>query len=137
MYNGFLLKIGDYVVPLSILRPESYSPYVNMQDFEPWTDSNGYIHREPVDLKAAKVEFETVAMLSNTDFSTFMHNIRSQYTIEIGRQFVFTAYIPEYDDYVTQTGYLADFQPTIYFADDSQILYNPIKFSVIGGVYNG
>ena len=67
-YSGWLLKIGDYTVPNSIMKAESYSPYVNMQDLDPWTDTNGFVHRNAVKLKALKVEFETKAMLTDKEF---------------------------------------------------------------------
>ena len=65
-YSGFLLKIRDYENPHKDIKADSYQAYVNMQDIDPWTDSNGYVHREKtVKLKALKVEFETKALLTN------------------------------------------------------------------------
>ena len=74
-YSGFLLKIGDWVFPESLMAANSYSPYVNMQDVDPWTDENGELHRNPIDLKALKVEFETKNMLTSTQFAEIMRNI--------------------------------------------------------------
>lgn len=136
-YAGYLLKIGDYTIPKKFFKPQSYSPYVNMQDVEDYTDANGYLHRNPVELKASKVEFETPAMLTQIDLNELLGNIRENIIGEAGRELYFTAYIPEYDDYVTQKGYLADFKPQMYYADNTTIKYNSIKFSVIGGVYDG
>lgn len=137
-YGGYLLKIGDYKIDEGkYLRSESYSPYLNMQDLDPWTDCNGLLHRKPTKGKVAKVEFETPA-LKSPDFDVLMANIRKQYVDESGRQCYFTAYIPEKGTYDTQYGYIADFQPTIHhIEDDGTIVYNAIKFSVIGGVYHG
>ena len=137
-YSGFLIKIGDYTIPANkFIKAESYSPYVNMQDLDDWTDANGYLHREAVELKALKVEFETPAMLTNTEFSELMTKIRANFTNVKGRECMITAYIPEYDDYVTQMGYMADFQPQIYGTYGGVIRYNPIRLAFIGGVYNG
>lgn len=133
-YEGWLLKIGSYTVPHKYLRADSYSPYLNMQDIGDYTDANGYLHREAVDLKVAKIEFETPAGLTNITLTDFLSNIKANYTISKARQFNFTAYIPEYDSYVTQTGYLADFQPNMYWAYDNHIMYDPIRFAIIGGV---
>lgn len=135
-YQGFLLKIGDYTIPHKYIKADSYSPYVNMQDVEAYTDANGYLHRNAVELKVAKVEFETPAMLTNVTFTELMDNIRANYLDVKSRKILITAYIPEYDDYVTQTGYLADFQPKIYGVFDGVIKYNPIRLAVIGGVYD-
>lgn len=133
-YSGFLLKIGDWEFPESLMAANSYSPYVNMQDVDPWTDENGELHRNPIDLKALKVEFETKNMLTSTQFAEIMRNIRANYVSEKGRSCFITAYIPEYDDYVTQYGYLADFQPQIYTTGDGVVKYNSIRFAFIGGV---
>lgn len=133
-YSGFLLKIGDWVFPENLMAANSYSPYVNMQDVDPWTDENGELHRNPIDLKALKVEFETKNMLTSTQFAEIMRNIRANYVSEKGRSCFITAYIPEYDDYVTQYGYLADFQPQIYTTGGGVVKYNSIRFAFIGGV---
>ena len=134
-YLGYLVKVGDYKIPANkFIKAESYSAYVNMQDVEPWTDAEGYLHREPVELKALKVEFETPAMLTNIEFSEFMSNIRNNYKNSTARGCEITAYIPEYDDYVTQYGYLADFTPQMYSATPTEIRYNPVRFAFVGGV---
>lgn len=141
-YSGWLIKIGDpetgyIILSNKYIKAESYSVYVNMQDLDPWTDANGYIHRNAVELKALKVEFETPAMLTNKDFSELMANIRRNYTVPRARQFLLTAYIPEYDDYMTQTAYMADFTPQIYSNANGIIKYNPVRIAFIGGVYDG
>lgn len=136
-YSEFLLKIGDFVFPHEYIRADSYKAYVNMQDIDDYTDANGYLHREAVDLKALKVEFETPPMMTNTQFSSLMASIQSQYTIPKAKQCVITAYIPEYDDYVTQTGYMVDIQPQIYGIFNGVIYYDAIRFAFVGGVYDG
>lgn len=133
-YSGFLLKIGNYEFPESMIALDSYSAYVNMQDVDPWTDENGELHRNPIELKALKVEFETKNMLTDKQFADIMQNLRSNFVSEKGRGCYITAYIPEYNDYVTQYGYLADFTPQIYSTGGGVIRYNPIRLAFIGGV---
>lgn len=133
-YSGFLLKIGSWEFPKKYISADSYSAYVNMQDLDAWTDENGYVHREPVDLKAFKVEFETKNMLTDKVFSEIMKNIRNNYVSEQGRTCYVTAYIPEYNDYVTQLAYMPDITPKMYIATDCYIKYNPVRFAFIGGV---
>lgn len=136
-YSGWLLKIGNYTIDTKrFVRADTYSAYVNMQDLKPWTDANGYLHREPVELKSLRVDFETPP-LTNRDFAELMAGIRKNYTLEKGRQCVITAYIPEYDDYRTQTGYLADYEPVMYGNYGGTILYDAVAFTFVGGVYNG
>lgn len=137
-YSGWLLKIGDYIIPANkYIKAESYQVYVNMQDLDAYTDANGYLHREAVDLKALKAEFETPALLTNKDFSELMRNIRANFTNARARQCMITAYIPEYDDYITQIGYMADFQPKMYGTYGGIIHYDSIRLAFVGGVYNG
>ena len=133
-YSGFLIKIGNYEIPQKYIKAESYSAYVNMQDLDPWTDANGYLHRTAVELNALKVEFETPAMMTNTVLSSFLSNIRQNFTNPTSRECIITAYIPEYDSYVTQTGYMADFTPQMYGTYGGVIHYNSIRFAFIGGV---
>ena len=136
-YSGFLLKVGDYEISAKKhIRADSYSAYVNMQDVDAYTDADGYLHRNAVELKVAKVEFETKALFTNTEFAEFMKNIQANYTDVNARECMITAYIPEYDDYVTQKAYLADFKPSIYSTADGIIKYNPIRMAFIGGVYD-
>ena len=137
-YSGFLAKVGNYIIPANkFIRAESYSAYANMQDLNPYTDANGYAHREAVELKAIKVEFETPAMLTNTEFEELMSNIRANYIVPGERSFYLTAYIPEYDSYVTQRAYMADFTPQMYSTAGGIIRYNPVRLAFIGGVYDG
>lgn len=141
-YSGWLIKIGDpetgYIIPSNkYIKADSYSVYVNMQDLDPWTDANGYLHRNAVELKALKVEFETPAMLANFDFANLMSNIRRNFSNERARECYITAYIPEYDDYVTQLGYMADITPQIYGNYGGMVHYKSIRFAFVGGVYNG
>ena len=133
-YSGFLLKIGYYTFPHKYIRADSYSAYDNMQDVDPWTDADGYLHRNAVDLKAVKAEFETPAMLTNTQLAEIMSNISANYIEEKSRTVMLTAYIPMRDEYVTQMAYMADITPSIYGIFRDVIKYNPIRFAFIGGV---
>lgn len=133
-YNGYLLKIGNYKVPGKYIKADTYKAYVNMQDIDDWTDANGYLHRNALELKAIKIEFETPPMLTNKTFETLMSNIRANYTDSVGRECTINAYIPETDSYVTQKCYMADIQPQIYGVYDGTIHYDPIRFAFVGGV---
>ena len=137
-YSGFLLKIGDYTIPHKYIKADSYQAYVNMQDIDPWTDSNGYVHREKtVELKALKVEFDTPAMLTNKQFEDdLIANIRKQFVKEVGKECYITAYIPELNKYVTQYGYMAGFTPQMYQVIGNTIKYDSVRLAFIGGVYH-
>lgn len=134
-YNGYLLKIGDYIVPEDkFIKADSYLPYVVMQDIDDWTDANGKLHRNVVELKALTIDFETPAMLTNVTFEEFMSNIRKNYIDSDKREVNIEAYIPEYNRYVKQRCYLADIKAPIYGTYDGKITYDSIPFSFVGGL---
>lgn len=136
-YGGYLFKVGEYIIPQKFIKADSYKTYVNMQDIDDYTDANGYLHRNVVELKVVKIEFDVRAMLTGSELEELMSNIRNNYTSARGRECIITAYIPEYNDYVTQKGYLADFQPRIYGTYGGVIRYSSFRMAFIGGVYDG
>lgn len=152
-YAGWLVKIGigdgAYTIPSSkFIRADSYKAYANMQDVEPWTDANGYVHRNAVKLKALKVEFETPAMLTDDDIAEFLSNIDRNITNADANECYITAFVQRYNQYFTQKGYIVDIEPQIYgnyekIRNDkgeeiNKILrYDPIRFAFVGGVYDG
>ena len=138
-YSGYLIKIGDYVIPSDkYIGAGTYSPYANMQALDPYTDANGYEHIDAVELKALKAEFQTPAGLTNAQFADLMSHIRANYIEAKSRKCIVTAYIPEYDDYFTQVAYLADFKPVIRQEepDKNVLYYDAIRLAFIGGVAN-
>ena len=120
MFNGFLLKVGNYTVPPSLMKLESYNVSQLGQDLDSYRDSNGVLHRNALTSKVVKVEFETKDMLTNLEFSQLMANIRNQYTNATEKKLLMTAYVPELDGYVTQTAYVPDITPSIYNIDVSR-----------------
>lgn len=139
-YSGYLIKIGNYIIPSDkYIGAGTYSPYVNMQALDPYNDANGYEHIDAVELKALKIEFQTPEGLTNTEYADLMSHIRENYIDANGRKCLVTAYIPEYDDYITQIAYLADPKPVIEREepDENVLYYKAIRMAFIGGVYGG
>lgn len=137
-YSGWNLKIGNWIFPNKYIKAESFSAYAIMQDVGDFTDANGYLHRDAVELKSLKVDFETKAMFTNNTFEeNVMKNIRANYTIPKARQCMITAYVQEFNDYLTQTGYLVDFQPAIYGSYGGENHYKAFRLAFVGGVYDG
>lgn len=131
-YSGYLIKVGNYTIPLSIIRAETYSPYKSVTDLDSYVDANGYLHRNALEHIANKVEFETVPQLTNTQFANLMSNLYSNMTDTLERKASVTCYIPETDSYVTQDMYMPDIKPTLYYADAEKITYNQIRLAFIG-----
>lgn len=134
MYNGWLIKIGSYIIPNSVIMADTYSTTLVMQDIDDWVDADGYLHRQAVELKALSVEFDTIPM-DNASYTSLISKIYGNFTDKNKRECMIEAYIPEQDSYVSQKGYMADTKPTIRSASDNRIMYDPVQFSFVGGVY--
>lgn len=131
-YSGYLIKVGSYEIPHGYIGAETYTVYKNSQDLDSYRDADGKLHRTALEHTPNKVEFETVNMLTNTEFATLMSNIRKNFTNVTERKASVTLYIPESDSYVTQDMYMPDIQPQLYFADKNVIKYKPIRLAFIG-----
>lgn len=135
-YAGYLIKVGPqnslFEIPLSIIRAETYSVFKSVTDLDSYVDGDGFLHRNALDHIANKVEFETIPLLTNTQFADLMTNLYSKMTNTTERKLSVTLYIPETDSYVTQDMYMPDIKPTIYFADATKIQYNQIRLAFIG-----
>lgn len=122
-YKGYLIKIGNYIFPLSMIKAESYKATNYGQDLDSTRDVNGILHRTALENTAPKVEFETRNMLDNTHVSSIFANIQANYTNAVEKKASVEVYVPELNKYVTSDMYMADFEPTMYFADEKEIKY--------------
>jgi hypothetical protein len=122
-YKGYLIKIGNYIFPLSMIKAETYKATNYGQDLDSARDVNGILHRTALENTAPKVEFETRNMLDNTQVSSIFANIQANYTNAVEKKASVEVYVPELNKYVTSDMYMADFEPTMYFADEKEIKY--------------
>ena len=130
-YSGYLIKIGDFTFPMSLIKADSYSPYKSVTDLDSYVDGDGKLHRNALEHFGYKCEFETVPMMTNTTFGALMSNIYSQFINTTERKAICTLYIPELDDYVSCEMYMPDIKPQIYYADDTKIQYDAVRFAFI------
>ena len=141
-YAGYLIKLHKtdtnsqdttYEVPLSYIKHSSYSATLNTQDLDSYEDANGVLHRTALSHTVPKVEFETVAMLKQSDVDTLFSNIRGMYTNENEKRVDAEVFIPETGTYVRQDMYLKpSISFPIYSANATEIRYNSIQISLIG-----
>jgi hypothetical protein len=131
-YSGFLIKIGNYEFPRKYIQAQSYVVGRYGQDLDSARDADGNLQRNALDNFLPKVEFTTVPMLTNTEFASIMSKISENYVNDTEKKALATIYIPETDSYMTQYVYVPDIEPTMYYADDNIIKYNPIRFAFIG-----
>lgn len=131
-YAGYLIKVGTYTIPLSIMRAETYTVFMSITDLDSYVDADGYLHRNALDHIANKVEFETIPLMDNLQFASLMSNLYAQMSETKERKASVTCYIPETDSYVTQDMYMPDIKPTLYYADNTKIQYNQVRLAFIG-----
>lgn len=131
-YNGFLIKVGNYIVPQRFIKPSTYDVTYITQDADTYVDGNGNLHREALENRKAKVEFETVAMLTDDDYDTLFRNLEQNYTNNKEKKALCTIYIPETREYVTQEMYLLpEIHFSIYGTYGGKIHYNPTRLAFI------
>lgn len=131
-YSGFLLKVGGYTVPLKYMKAETYQVTKNGQDLDSYRDTNGELHRTALQHFVYKIEFETPALLTDSEWSSFFGSIQKNYKNTTEKRASVTAFVPETGEYITQDMYIPDIPMTIYYADNSVIKYNPIRLAFIG-----
>ena len=130
-YKGYLIKIGNYTFPLSMIKAETYKATNYGQDLDSTRDVDGILHRTALSNTAPKVEFETRNMLDNTQMSSIFANIQANYTNAVEKKASVEVYVPELDKYVTSDMYMADFEPTMYYADAIKIQYTSTRMAWI------
>lgn len=131
MYSGFLLKIGNEIFNMKYIKEKTYKGYVSVQDLDSYRDANGLLHREALSHVPIKCEFETIP-LDNEQYGQIMDMIRRNYINELERKVSITAFILEYNGYVTQDAYMAEPQPQIQTIKDNNIQYAPLRIAFIG-----
>jgi len=130
-YRGYLVKVGDYIIPNSIIQANSYKPSLKGQDLDSYRDLDGKLHREALANFAPKVEFNTRPMLTNNEVINLFNNIRRNYTNEREKKANVEVYMPEKDVYVTNEMYMPDVELTIRQATDTEVVYDAFRIAFI------
>ena len=131
-YQGYLIKVGSYTIPLNMIAYDTYKVLMSTQDLDSYRDADGVLHRNALSHKAYKVEFETKNMLTNAQFATLMSNIRANYIDANEKKVSAMFYVPEIDDYVTAYMYVPDITPQINTVINNVIKYDQIRLAFIG-----
>jgi len=129
-YNGYLIKVGNYSLPLSFIKAETYKVTKCGQDLDSSRDAYGVLHRNALDHFCNKVEFNTIPM-RNEQMEVLLANIRSQYTNATEKKANVEVYIPETNSYVTQDMYVPDIEFEIKFANNEYIIYAETRIAFI------
>ena len=132
-FNGYLLKMGADVFPLSFVYKESYKVAPNRrQDLDSNRNANGKLERNVLDHMPSTISFQTKPMY-NTDLDKMMKFIREHYVVEKERKLFLTYYAPDIDDYKTGEFYMPDIEFVMNMVDieKNRILYNGFQLEFI------
>ena len=132
-FNGYLLKIGQTVFPLSFVFKESYDITPNRrQDIDPFRDANGKMNRNVVPHMVTTISIKTKPMWNN-EMAQLMSLIKNNYLSEKEKKVSLTYYCPDLDDYQVGEFYIPDVDFNINLVDTerNRILYNSTTIEFI------
>lgn len=131
-YNGYLIKVGNYTVPLDKISYNTYKITRNGQDLDSLRSEGGTLFRNALDNFIPKVEFELIPMLTDVEMEDILSKIRESYTNTVEQKSTASIWVPMINDYVTQSVYLPDVTFSIYYADSAMCKYDKVRLAFIG-----
>ena len=131
MYSGFLIKVGDYDIPLEYMYASSYKAAYETMDLDSYRDSNGVLQRTALAHKVPTVEIQ-IKSLDNVDAGMLFSGISRNYVNATEKRVLATVWIPELNDYVTAYMYIPTLDITIHNVDKDKVHYEPFTLKLIG-----
>lgn len=130
MYNGYLIRVGNYEIPLSAMIKSSYKVTYSVLDLDSYRDANGHLHRTAL----RKVPTIEVGLhpLSSNQIADIFSNIASQYVNSSERKVLASVFIPEINGYYDGYFYIPDTQFAINKIVNNVVYYDETTFKIIG-----
>ena len=132
-FEGYLLKMGGDVFPLSFVYKESYKITPNRrQDLDSGRNANGVLERNVLDHMPSTISFQAKPM-NNTDLDKMMSFIRSHYVSEREKKLIIEYFCPDINGYKTGEFYVPDIEYVINMVDVEKktILYYGFQLEFI------
>ncbi len=129
-YGGYLIKVGNYKVPFSYIQPP-FSPNIKGQDLDSYTDDDGVLHRNALENKVIKIEWNTPSM-DEEELRKFADRLLEEYVGKAEKKCQVTAYMPEIGKYVTMMCYVPDLEFNVTYADENTLEYDSLRVAFIG-----
>lgn len=129
-YAGYLIQVGNYVVPLDSMIAKSYKVTYAVLDVDSYRDADGYLHRQAL-RKIPTVEV-TINPKDSSDIPTIFANIMSQSSVPLEKRVSASVFCPEINDYYSGDFYIPDTDFTIRNVDSNTVYYEPLKLKMIG-----
>ena len=132
-FNGYLLKMGADVFPLSFVYKSSYTVTPNRrQDVSSTRNANGVLERTVLDHMPSTISFQTKPMY-NEELEQMMSFIREHYSVEKEKRIVMEYFCPDINNYKTGEFYVPDIAFPIDMVDvkNKRILYREFQLEFI------
>lgn len=131
MYSGFLIKVGDYEIPLVYMNAKSYKSTYETLDMDSYRDADGRLQRSALSHKVPTTEVQMKALTS--DFAgALLEGIKNSYINANEKKVLGTVWVPELNDYVTDYMYIPTLDFTISTVDATKVYYEPFTLKLIG-----
>ena len=135
-YSNYLIKVGSAsstattLIPNKYFKYDTYNATYETLDLDSYRDGNGLLHRNALEHRCAKVEWET-PYIEKVDMDALMSIIRGAYDNAQEQSLYANIYIPEIDDYLTQRVYLVNTSFKIAQNSPTGIIYQPTRICFI------
>lgn len=132
-FEGYLLKMGAEVFPLSFVYKESYEITPNRrQDLNSTRNANGVLQRNVLAHRPSTISLSTKPM-NNVELAKMMELITRNFVAENERKIELTYYCPDINGYKTGNFYMPDITFPINLVDieNNTILYNSFTLEFI------
>ena len=132
-FEGYLLKMGAEVFPLSFVYKESYEITPNRrQDLNSTRNANGVLQRNVLAHRPSTISLSTKPM-NNVELAKMMELITRNFVVENERKIELTYYCPDINGYKTGNFYMPDITFPINLVDieNNTILYNSFTLEFI------
>ena len=129
MYQGYLIKIGNTVIPERFMKVDSFDASYPALDLDAFRDANSDLHRNVIGIKL-KVEFSTPYMYE-FQLQELMAIINANILTELEQDCMITCYYKKTGEYITQRCYLVD--PNFKISQNSRLgfIYSPTRICFI------
>lgn len=125
--DSWLLKVGDYPIPLEMMAYKTYLASRNVQDSDSYRDANGKNHRNVLEHIVWKVEFMT-PYLTEKQFRTLIDNIRANLLHPTETDVTLYYYNEWTDSYESGHFYMPG---TLEFPRFNKNIYEPLRIAFI------
>ena len=120
MFQGYFLKFGNDILPLSYMKVDSYKVEPNKRlDLDSYQDQLGILNRNVLDHTVTKAEWQSVQM-PYSKFKVMMNFFYSKYTSVKERKVSCEYYDFETDTYKQGVFYIPDYAVQVYYADSTK-----------------